>query len=124
MTEGKTLRVPLSELVEERQNADPANHTLERAEREHIIRALRECIGLVSGPTGAAHRLGLTFFCAFSTEVLGSLDVSSRHSVLPAGSVLFVEGQMRRVVFVLCSGGVQALNGGTLVIRNRTACKP
>jgi formate hydrogenlyase transcriptional activator len=59
LTEGKTLRVPLSELVEERQNADPANHTLERAEREHIIRVLRECIGLVSGPTGAAHRLGL-----------------------------------------------------------------
>jgi transcriptional regulator with GAF, ATPase, and Fis domain len=59
LTEGKTLRVPLSELVEEGQNADPANHTLERAEREHIIRVLRECIGLVSGPTGAAHRLGL-----------------------------------------------------------------
>jgi formate hydrogenlyase transcriptional activator len=59
LTEGKTLRVPLSELVEERQSADPANQTLERAEREHIIRVLRECIGLVSGPTGAAHRLGL-----------------------------------------------------------------
>jgi NO-binding membrane sensor protein with MHYT domain len=59
LTEGKTLRVPLAELVEERQNADPENHTLERAEREHILRVLRECIGLVSGPTGAAHRLGL-----------------------------------------------------------------
>jgi formate hydrogenlyase transcriptional activator len=59
LTEGKTLRVPLSELVEGRQNSEPANHTLERAEREHIIRVLRECIGLVSGPTGAAHRLGL-----------------------------------------------------------------
>jgi formate hydrogenlyase transcriptional activator len=59
LTEGKALRVPLSELVEERQSADPMNHTLEGAEREHIIRVLRECIGLVSGPTGAAHRLGL-----------------------------------------------------------------
>jgi transcriptional regulator with GAF, ATPase, and Fis domain len=48
LTEGKTLRVPLSELVGERQNADPANHTLERGgTRTHHSR--------VAG----MHRLGL-----------------------------------------------------------------
>ena len=59
LSEGRILRVPLSELVAERQSADPETRTLEGAEREHIIRVLRECIGLVSGPTGAAQRLGL-----------------------------------------------------------------
>ena len=59
LSEGKILRVPLSELLAERQIADPQTRTLEGAEREHIIRVLRECIGLVSGPTGAAQRLGL-----------------------------------------------------------------
>jgi CRP/FNR family transcriptional regulator len=47
------------------------------------------------------------FFCAFSREVLSTLDVSSRHSVLPAGAVLFVEGQMPRGIFILCSGRVK-----------------
>jgi CRP/FNR family transcriptional regulator, cyclic AMP receptor protein len=47
------------------------------------------------------------FFCAFSREVLSTLDVSSRHSVLPAGAVLFVEGQTPRGIFILCSGRVK-----------------
>lgn len=47
------------------------------------------------------------FFCAFSRQVLSSLDVSSRHSVLPPGAVLFVEGQMPRGIFILCSGRVK-----------------
>jgi formate hydrogenlyase transcriptional activator len=33
--------------------------TLESAEREHILRALRETGGLIAGPRGAATRLGL-----------------------------------------------------------------
>jgi len=36
-----------------------ANPTLQAAERDHIIRALREAKGMVGGPTGAAARLGL-----------------------------------------------------------------
>lgn len=47
------------------------------------------------------------FFCAFSSEVLKSLEVSSHHSVLPAGAILFVEGQMPRGIFILCSGKVK-----------------
>ncbi len=36
-----------------------ADATLESAEREHILRVLRECGGLISGPKGAALKLGL-----------------------------------------------------------------
>jgi formate hydrogenlyase transcriptional activator len=59
LSEGPALRVPLSELIMKGGGADIADHTLDNAEREHIIRALRETGGMVSGPTGAAHRLGL-----------------------------------------------------------------
>jgi formate hydrogenlyase transcriptional activator len=56
LSEGKTLRVPLSEL---KSDAETGDHTLDNAERQHIIRILRETQGLLSGPGGAAHRLGL-----------------------------------------------------------------
>jgi len=59
LSEGRALRVPLAELVMNRGLADIPDRTLDNAEREHIIRALRETGGLISGPTGAAHRLGL-----------------------------------------------------------------
>jgi formate hydrogenlyase transcriptional activator len=59
LSEGPALRVPLSELVMKGSSSDIPDHTLDNAEREHIIRALRETRGLISGPTGAAHRLGL-----------------------------------------------------------------
>ncbi len=37
----------------------PPDHTLDNAEREHILRILRETGGVLSGPDGAARRLGL-----------------------------------------------------------------
>jgi formate hydrogenlyase transcriptional activator len=60
LSEGNALRVPLSELKRERP-APPAqpDHSLDNAEREHIIRVLRQTGGALSGPDGAAHRLGL-----------------------------------------------------------------
>jgi formate hydrogenlyase transcriptional activator len=58
LSEGAVLRVPLSELIAERQIA-VASDTLEDAEREHIVRVLRETKGVISGPEGAAHKLGL-----------------------------------------------------------------
>jgi formate hydrogenlyase transcriptional activator len=56
LSEGKALRVPLSEL---RSTETTGDHTLNNAEREHILRILREAGGLLSGAGGAAHRLGL-----------------------------------------------------------------
>ena len=56
LSEGPVLRSPLTELQVELPSDDA---TLERAEREHIIRVLRECGGRVAGANGAAVKLGL-----------------------------------------------------------------
>lgn len=58
LSEGSALRAPLAELSAHSKSFS-SDHTLEAAEREHIIRVLRETHGLISGPDGAAHRLGL-----------------------------------------------------------------
>lgn len=55
MTESRTLDAPLNELVAA-PVARPVQGTLEAVEREHILRTLRECSGVV---TAAAARLGL-----------------------------------------------------------------
>ena len=59
LTEGTALRAPLAELQAESSTSGSAAHSLEGAERDHIIRVLRETGGMISGPRGAARRLGL-----------------------------------------------------------------
>ena len=62
LTRGTVLNVPLAELKpgpEAAPAADDNVATLEDAERDHILKALREARGLISGPQGAAARLGL-----------------------------------------------------------------
>lgn len=61
LSDGEVLRVPLSELRAESQTNIEAPHdqTLDQAERQHILRVLRETHGKLSGPEGAAKRLGL-----------------------------------------------------------------
>ena len=56
LTKDSVLYVPLGELEQEG-TARPGN--LEAAEREYIVRVLRECNGVIAGPSGAAVRLGL-----------------------------------------------------------------
>jgi len=46
------------------------------------------------------------FFCSLSASGLEALNEISHKSVLPAGAILFVEGQSPRGMFVLCSGKV------------------
>ncbi len=60
LSEGNRLTAPLGELREEisRQSSD-SDGTLRDKEREHIIEILRQTRGALSGPTGAAARLGL-----------------------------------------------------------------
>jgi formate hydrogenlyase transcriptional activator len=60
LTEGNRLSPPLGELREEtsRQPSD-SDVTLRDKEREHIIEILRQTRGALSGPSGAAARLGL-----------------------------------------------------------------
>jgi formate hydrogenlyase transcriptional activator len=58
LSEGSVLRVPLAELEKEILATEP-DRSLGSAEREHILRVLRETGGVFSGPDGAAQRLGL-----------------------------------------------------------------
>lgn len=46
------------------------------------------------------------FFCDFSQEGLQALNQVSHKSLLPAGAILFVEGQAPRGMFILCAGKV------------------
>jgi PAS domain S-box-containing protein len=64
LSRGPVLHVPLAELKEmededEEDGTVSANPTLQAAERDHILRALREAKGMIGGPAGAAARLGL-----------------------------------------------------------------
>jgi formate hydrogenlyase transcriptional activator len=59
LTEGPTLQAPLAELKSPGEPAHPTPASLQDAEREHILRALRECSGVIAGPRGAAARLRL-----------------------------------------------------------------
>ena len=63
LTRGSVLYVPLAELetsvMEEIGKAAVENSTLQAAEREHILRALRDAKGQIGGPEGAAERLSI-----------------------------------------------------------------
>jgi len=74
LSPGKELRVPLAELKPGSVIADPASpfsafntssvssapvSTLEEAERQHILRALRQTEWRIAGPKGAANILGM-----------------------------------------------------------------
>lgn len=62
LSPGAVLRVPLSELQLTTENADPATASgtsFHDAERDHILKVLRECKGMIGGTNGAAERLGL-----------------------------------------------------------------
>ena len=58
LTEGTVLRAPLAELATLVED-DESPTSLHAAEKEHIVRVLREARGVISGPRGAAARLGL-----------------------------------------------------------------
>jgi PAS domain S-box-containing protein len=65
LTRGSVLYVPLAELetedeeLEEAEDSVMVDPTLHAAEREHILKVLRECNGMIGGAEGAAARLGL-----------------------------------------------------------------
>lgn len=75
-----------------------------------IIDNCNECTNMCPG-----------FFCNFSNSTLQSLSAVSHKSVLPAGAILFVEGQSPRGLFILCSGKVNlsttSLEGKTLIFK-------
>jgi len=61
LTRGSVLYIPVAELEVEEENESLTieGATLETAERDHILRVLRDAKGLIAGSDGAAVRLGL-----------------------------------------------------------------
>ncbi len=61
LTSGSVLRVPLEELKVQlvAQPSNGTSQTLEDTERAHILGILKETKWVLSGPSGAAARLGL-----------------------------------------------------------------
>ncbi|MDP9361752.1 MAG: Crp/Fnr family transcriptional regulator [Acidobacteriota bacterium] len=60
-------------------------------------------------------------FCNMSDETMAALDTIKFTSVYPKGSVLFVEGEQPRGVFILCSGKAKltmsSTEGKTLIVK-------
>jgi transcriptional regulator with GAF, ATPase, and Fis domain len=61
LTRGSALYIPVAELKTEEEDESPSveNSTHEAAERDHILRVLRDAKGVIAGDDGAAARLGL-----------------------------------------------------------------
>ena len=59
LSRGPDLHAPLGELKTQATAAPDGATTLEAAEREHILRVLRETKWVIGGPSGAAARLGM-----------------------------------------------------------------
>ncbi|MBZ5564613.1 MAG: sigma 54-interacting transcriptional regulator [Acidobacteriia bacterium] len=59
LSRGSVLQVPLGELQARSESESEVVTTLEAAERDHILRALRGTNWVVGGPRGAATRLGM-----------------------------------------------------------------
>ncbi|HWF92333.1 MAG TPA: sigma 54-interacting transcriptional regulator [Terriglobales bacterium] len=59
LSKGPDLRAPLAELAMAEDIAPRGEVRLDAAERDHILRVLRECKGMIGGPKGAASRLGV-----------------------------------------------------------------
>jgi formate hydrogenlyase transcriptional activator len=59
LSPGTVLRPPLAELKQAVQAPSSKISTLEEAEREHVLRAVRESNWVIGGPNGAAARLGM-----------------------------------------------------------------
>lgn len=61
------------------------------------------------------------WFCSLSSDVLRSFSATSHLSTYPGGALLFVEGQVPRGAFVLCSGKVKlsttSREGKVLILR-------
>jgi formate hydrogenlyase transcriptional activator len=59
LSSGSNLFVPLAELKRPNHAANGSVATLEEAEREHILKALRDTNWVIGGAAGAAARLGM-----------------------------------------------------------------
>lgn len=65
------------------------------------------------------------YYCGFPAAALQALSQVSHKSILPAGAILFVEGQSPRGIFILCSGKVNlsttSREGKILILKTAAA---
>ncbi len=82
LSRGPVLNVPLGEL---RGTAEPVGpqSTLAAAERDHILRMLRETNWVIGGPKGAAARLGMKRTTLQSKMRKLGIDGSAERSAMP-----------------------------------------
>jgi CRP/FNR family transcriptional regulator, cyclic AMP receptor protein len=73
----------------------------------------------------ACHYTNASFFCGSSPAVRQALNEVSHKSILPAGAILFVEGQAPRGLFILCTGKVNlsttSREGKILILKSAEA---
>jgi len=110
--------VPPDPAQDQEKEEDPGSSTMEAGMRTpYGLEIIESCMGCKASRDG--------FFCRFSPAVLRSLDEVSHHTIMPAGAVLFVEGQTPRGVFVLCSGVVKlstnSKDGRVLILKRAEA---
>jgi len=81
-------------------------------------------LDIVENCTECDHSLP-SFFCGFSEGTIQALNQVSHKSTLPAGAILFVEGQTPRGMFVLCAGKVNlsttSREGKILILKSAEA---
>lgn len=81
-------------------------------------------LDIVDDCTACSNR-NAKFFCGFSHSVLQSLNQVSHKSTLPAGAILFVEGQAPRGMSIVCSGRVNlsttSREGKILILKTANA---
>jgi CRP/FNR family transcriptional regulator len=97
---------------------DLGSSTMEAGMRTpNSLEIIESCIGCKASREG--------FFCRFSPAVLRPVDEVSHHTIMPAGAVLFVEGQTARGIFILCSGIVKmsttSKDGKVLILKQARA---
>jgi formate hydrogenlyase transcriptional activator len=59
LSKSSVLHIPLAELRDRAEESQQATETLAAAERDHILRILKETNWVIGGPSGAAARLGM-----------------------------------------------------------------
>ena len=80
------------------ENPRPTPVVENKVKKNYQLDIIENCTECTNQPAGS--------FCEFAPDLLKSLDEVSHKMTLPAGAILFVEGQTPRGIFIVCSGRV------------------
>lgn len=107
----------LRAIAEVTSNRLPSTFAEEAMKTPYDIEIVDRCVGCTYSKEG--------FFCDLPYPVLRSIDKGSHKSTLPAGAILFVEGQAPRGMFIICEGRVNlsttSREGKILILKTASA---